>query len=143
MLKENVDYLFIPTSDVFEGMTGAMTKALIIGTRSTLFIVPLSSVSGFATLFTTFSLAGREPSEAVRELLASPELTVERLETELTAMLVNDTRRRIFPIAELEGLKIGTSFWSSLKLKIQGEPFKRLAIRGKVDKQAAKAFYQA
>ncbi len=144
-LVENQDYVFFPKAHVVESrLTAKMSDACFLGTKRFIFIVPKRSMQSFlvATAITTYN-DGEDPAAAIESLLASEGLTVESLEAELLERLSGDKETRVFPVEQLETFEMKTGFWGQTKLKAPGDKVKLVNIRGRGNKDRAKAFYSA
>lgn len=127
MLALGRDYLFFAKVNCTQQslITTMVPRALVI-TPNLLALVPLDEpeVLGF-----------------VRAVLADPDVDRERLENILASTLGHAPTRLVFRYAELEVFRVTAGFFGEIVLKRPGEPLRRLSIRDKGGKAAAKAFF--
>jgi hypothetical protein len=79
----------------------------------------------------------------VKALLEDAAVDAEKLDNALTSMLRGSHTRWVFPIAELESFNVTTGFFGMITLKMPRESLRRIVIRDKGGKAAAKAFFDA
>jgi hypothetical protein len=143
MLTAGRDYLFFEKADCSkQSLTATMTRGAVVMTPNLIAIIPVQSTGSLlvATVTTRYG-GGSDPVATVRALLADPAMDVATLEATLTSMYQDASTRWVFPISQLETFKITTGFFGMASLKMQGESVRRLVIRDKGGKAAAKSFY--
>lgn len=121
------DYLYFAKVDCTQQslITTMVPRATVI-TPNLLALVPLDEpeVLGF-----------------VKAVLADPDVDRERLENVLASTLGRAPTRLVFRFSELEVFRVTAGFFGEIVLKMPGESLRRLAIRDKGGKAAAKAFF--
>jgi|JI10StandDraft_1071094.scaffolds.fasta_scaffold259900_2 hypothetical protein len=137
------DYLWFETVDCSnQSLVAAMARGSLLLTPNLIAMLPVESVGSMfvANIATRF---GDDPVGAVRELVDEPTMTVPDLEARLTQMFARSRTRWLFPIAELEIFKISTGFFGKITVKMPDESVRRIVIRDKGGKVAARDFYRA
>jgi len=144
-LSEGRDYLFFEKVDCSkQSLMEALTRGAAVMTPGHIFMIPDKGVGSFAVVQvgTTHSVGGQSPVAFVRGLLSDPTMDVPRLEEALKTAFGEGKTRWVFPVRELEKLKMTTGFlFGQTTLKMKGESVRRMVIRDKGGKAKAKAFY--
>lgn len=144
MLSRGRDYLFFEKVDCTkQSLTATVTRGAAVLTPNLIAMVPVQSMGSVivATVSTKYDVAGGDPVAVVKAMLEDPELDVPALERQLTEMFDGQATRWVFPIAELETFKVTTGFFGMISLKVKDESVRRIVIRDKGGKAAAKSFY--
>lgn len=125
-----------------QSLTATMTRGATVMTPNLIAMIPVQSVGSVfvATVITRYGDSG-DPIALIRALLADPTLDVPGLERTLESMYADVSTRWVFPIKQLEKFKMSTGFFGTATLKIPDESVRRMVIRDKGGKAAAKAFY--
>lgn len=143
MLTVGRDYLFFEKVDCTkQSLTATMTRGAAVMTPSLIAMIPEQSF-GSVLVATISTRYGSEPLSAVKAMLADPAMDVPALEAGLRAMFGGTDTRWIFPIAELKTFKVTTGFFGMISLVMPGESVRRIVIRDKGGKVAAKSFFAA
>lgn len=143
-LVQGRDFLFFEKVDCSQqSLTAALTRGAAVMTPNLIAMIPVQGIGsiGIATVGTRHSLAGTDPVGYIRSLLSDPTLGVADLEATLRDLYGQSKTRWLFPVAELEKWKMGTGFFGQATLKMPGESVRRMNVRDKGGKVAAKAFY--
>jgi hypothetical protein len=146
MLSPGRDYLFFEKADCSQqSLTATMTRGAVVMTPNLIAVIPVQSTGSVfvATISTKYNVGGADPVAAVKALLADPDLDIAKLEATLREIYAGSKTRWLFPISELETFKMSTGFFGMTSLKMKGESVRRLVIRDKGGKAAAKAYYEA
>jgi hypothetical protein len=144
MLTPGRDYLFFDKVDCTQqSFITTMTRGALVITPNQLSMLPEQSTGSVlvATILTKYGVGGENPTQVAKELVAQPAMDVPKLEDALRALLSGTSSRWVFPLAELETFKVTTGFFGMISLKMRGESVRRLVIRDKGGKAAAKAFF--
>lgn len=142
-VSSGTDYLWFEKVDCSkQSLTAAMTRGAALLTPNLIAMVPAQSV-GSVFVATVITRYGGDGVAAIRALLADPATTVASLEAALTAMYGGGDTRWLFPVRELETWKVTTGFFGMISLKMKGESVRRMVIRDKGGKAAARDFYAA
>lgn len=143
MLTPGSDYLFFEKVDCTQqSMITTMTRGALVMTPSLLAVIPLES-TGSVVVATIATKYDGEALPFVKALLADPAVDVAKLENALTSIFSSSHTRWVFPIAQLEAFKVTTGFFGMISLKMPRESVRRIVIRDKGGKAAAKAFFDA
>lgn len=143
MLEQGRDYLFFEKVDCTkQSLTATITRGAAVLTPNLIAMIPVESI-GSIVIATTRTQYGKEPIAVAKAMLADPAVDLATLEAALTEMFGGASTRWIFPIAELETFKVKTGFFGQISLKARGESVRRMNIRDKGGKVAAKQFYDA
>ena len=143
MLTPGRDYLFFEKVDCTQqSLITTMTRSAVVITTNLIAVIPLES-TGSVLVSTIVTKHDGDALRFVKALLDDPAVDVEKLENALTSMYTGSHTRWVFPIAELETFKITTGFFGMISLKMRRESVRRLVIRDKGGKAAAKAFLAA
>ena len=119
-----------------------MTRGALILTPNLITVIPVESTGSVAVA----TIATKHDGDALRfakALLADVAVDVEKLENALTSMFIGSYTRWVFPIAQLESFKVTTGFFGMISLKMPRESVRRIVIRDKGGKAAAKQFLDA
>jgi hypothetical protein len=144
MLTPGRDFLFFDKVDCTQqSFITTMTRGALVITPNQLSMLPEQSTGSVlvATILTKYGVGGENPTQVAKELVAQPAMDVAKLEDALRALLSGTSSRWVFPLAELETFKVTTGFFGMISLKMRGESVRRLVIRDKGGKAAAKAFF--
>jgi hypothetical protein len=144
MLSPGRDYLFFEKVDCSQqSLTATMTRGAVVMTPNLIAMIPVQSTGSVlvATIATRYKVSGGDPVAAVKALLADPAMDVATLEATLHELYAGSKTRWLFPIAELETFTMKTGFFGMTSVKVKGESVRRIVIRDKGGKAAAKAFY--
>jgi hypothetical protein len=138
MLTEGVDYLFFRSAYHSGGaITGLKnSEVAVIATRRFLFLVPIRETAmGIATIkVTTYG----NITEHLAQLLASPDLTLDTLETELRAIVGAENA---IALDGLASLTVWSRFLRQVRFKQTGKRTQVLALRGKANHVRFQKFY--
>ena len=140
MLTQGRDYLFFEKVDCTQqSLITTMTRGAVVITPNLIAVIPLESIGSVlvATIATKYE---GDALRFVKALLADPDVDVDKLENALLSMYTGAHTRWVFRISELERLKATTGFFGMISLKMPRESVRRLVIRDKGGKAAAKAF---
>jgi len=130
VLTQGRDYLFFEKVDCTQlSLITTMTPGALVITPKLIVVIPLEH-EGDALRF-------------VRALLADPAIDVDQLENALASVYAGSYSRWVFPIAELVTFKVTSGFFGMISLKMPRESMRRLVIRDKGGKTAAKQFLEA
>lgn len=145
-LQAGKDYVHVPTVDVSDGVaSSAITKAILVGTKSFVFLVPVQGIElkGSSGTQTDWQVGGQDPASAVAALLAQPDLTAAKLEEMLQSLLKNLPQRRVLAVKDADVFQVKTGWLTGgLYFRQANEPRRTVNLRGKQNKLAVKAFYQ-
>jgi hypothetical protein len=132
VLTQGRDYLFFERVDYTQlSLITTMTRCALVITPNLIVVIPLEAMDeGDALRF-------------VRALLADPAIDVDKLENALTSIYAGSHSRWVFPIAQLETFKATSGFFGMISLRMPRESMRRLVIRDKGGKTAAKQFFEA
>jgi hypothetical protein len=128
LLFERVDY-------VQQGLITTMTRSAVVMTANVIAVIPLESTDG--------ETLGDDALRFIKALLDDPAVDVEKLDSTLVAMYQGARSCWVFPIAQLDMLKVKTGFFGMVSFRPRRDSIRRLAIRDKGGKAAAKAFLEA
>ena len=145
MLTQGRDYLFFEKVDCTQqSFITTVTRGAAVLTPSLIAMIPVQSTGSVlvATIATKYGVSGGDPVQFVKALLADPAVDAGKLENALRSLYSRDTTRWVFPLAELESFKVTTGFWGMISLKMPRESVRRIVIRDKGGKAAAKAFFE-
>lgn len=138
MLTPGLDYLFFAKVDcTHQSLITTVTRGAAVLTPNLIAVVPVVSEGEDAQLTTHEG----DTLQFVQQLLADPTLELDALEKVLGSMLHGTFTRWAFPLAELETFKVKTGFFGTITLKPHRDAVRRIIIRDKGGKAAAKAFY--
>ena len=143
MLTAGRDYLFFEKADCTkQSLTATMTRGAAVLTPNLIAMIPVESFGTIlvAPIVTKYG-KGQDPVATVKAMLADPAMDLATLERTLIEIYMDAGTRWIFPLADLETFKVTTGFWGMTSLKVRGESIRRLVIRDKGGKAAAKEFY--
>lgn len=142
-LTLGTDYLSFEKVDCSQqSLTAALTRGAAVLTPTLIAMIPLQSM-GSVFVANVVTRYGGDPVAAVKTLLADPATTAASLEEALRTMYAAASTRWLFPVKELETFKVTTGFFGMISLKMPGESVRRMVIRDKGGKAAAKDFYAA
>jgi hypothetical protein len=143
VLTPGRDYLFFEKVDCTQqSLITTMTRGAVVLTPNLIAVIPKESMGSVLVA----AIATRYDGDALRfvkALLDDPAVDVAKLENALGSMYSGSHSRWVFPIAELETLKVTTGFFGMISLKMPRESVRRLVIRDKGGKAAAKTFLDA
>ncbi|HEY5925801.1 MAG TPA: hypothetical protein VIV11_29140 [Kofleriaceae bacterium] len=143
VLTPGRDYLFFEKVDCTQqSLMTTMTRGAIVITPNLIAVIPSESM-GSVLVATVATKYEGDALRFVKALLADPAVDVEKLENALSSMFSGSHTRWVFPIAELETFKATTGFFGMISLKMPRESVRRLVIRDKGGKTAAKTFFEA
>lgn len=125
-----------------QSLITTMTRGAVVITTNLIAVIPQES-TGSVLVATVATKYDGDALRFVKALLDDPAVDVEKLENALTSMFTGSHTRWVFPIAELETFKVTTGFFGMISLKMRRESVRRLVIRDKGGKAAAKAFLAA
>lgn len=138
MLTAGLDYLFFAKVDcTHQSLITTVTRGAAVLTPNLIAVVPHVS-EGEESQLTTHE---GDTLQLVQELLLDPTLELDAFEKVLDSMLRGTFTRWAFPLAELETFKVKTGFFGTITLKPRRDAVRRIIIRDKGGKAAAKAFY--
>ena len=138
MLEVGKDYLFFEKVDCTkQSLTATVTRGAAVLTPKLIAMIPGESF-GSIVIATTLTKYGKEPLVAIKAMLSDPAIDASMLDGALREMLGKEW---VFPIAELETFKVTTGFFGMISVKAKGESIRRVVIRDKGGKAAAKQFY--
>ena len=138
MLTVGSDYLFFAKVDcTHQSLITTVTRGAAVLTPNLIAVVPHVS-EGEESQLTTHE---GDTLQLVQELLVDPTLELDAFEKVLDSMLRGTFTRWAFPLAELEMFKVKTGFFGTITLKPRRDAVRRIIIRDKGGKAAAKAFY--
>lgn len=137
MLTAGLDYLFFARVDCTrQSLITTVTRGAAVLTPNLIAVVPLES-EGEAQLTTHEG----DTLQLVQSLLVDPTLELDAFEKVMASMLQGTYTRWAFPLAELERFKVKAGFFGTITLKPRRDAVRRIIIRDKGGKAAAKAFY--
>lgn len=143
MLTPGSDYLFFEKVDCTQqSLVTTMTRGALVLTPSLITVVPLESTGSVAVA----TIGTKYDGDALRfakAVLADAAVDIPKLENALSSMFAGSRTRWVFPLAELESFKVTTGFFGMISLKMPRESVRRIVIRDKGGKAAAKAFFDA
>lgn len=143
MLTPGRDYLFFEKVDCTQqSMITTMTRGAVVMTPNLIAVIPLES-TGSLVVSTIATKYEGDALQFARALVADPAVDIGKLENALGSMFNRSFTRWLFPVAQLETFKITTGFFGMITLKMPGESVRRLVIRDKGGKAAAKLFFAA
>jgi hypothetical protein len=143
VLTSQRDYLFFEKVDCTQqSLITTMTRGALVITPNLLAVIPLGS-TGTAIVATIATKHSGDALRFVKAVLDDSAVDIEKLDNALTSMFSGSHTRWVFPIAELESLKVTTGFFGMISLKMPRESVRRIVIRDKGGKAAAKAFFDA
>lgn len=143
MLTSQRDYLFFEKVDCTQqSLITTMTRGALVITPNLLAVIPLDS-TGTLVVATISTKHNGDALRFVKAVLEDAAVDIVKLENALTSMFSGSHTRWVFPIAELESLKVTTGFFGMISLKMPRESVRRIVIRDKGGKAAAKAFLDA
>jgi len=140
-MTELKDYLYIPSTDINEGMnTGTITKASLFMTPSHIFIIPHGSIGvmGNVAKKTKFT----KTKEYIDSVLAKiKDISLQEFEADLFQNLERD---RIFDISKLSRFTVKVGFWifGGMYLRKHGGSLKVFNIQPCKRRAQIKEFYQ-
>ena len=139
MLTQGRDYLFFEKVDCTQqSLITTMTRGAVVITANLIAVIPEQSV-GSVVVATVATKYDGDALRFVKALLSDPAVDVDKLENALRSLL-GGSQRWVFPISQLETFKATTGFFGMISLKMPRESVRRLVIRDKGGKAAAKAF---
>lgn len=124
-----------------QSLITTMTRGAVVMTPNLIAVLPLES-TGSVLVATIATKYDGDALRFVKALLDDPAVDLGKLENALLSMYSGSHARWVFPIAELETLKVTTGFFGMISLKLPRESVRRLVIRDKGGKVAAKAFLE-
>lgn len=129
VLTPGRDYLYFERVNCTQQslITTMIPRALVI-TPTLIAIVPLDEPEVLAF---------------VKAVLSDPDVDRERLENVITSTLGGTPTRWVFPFARLEVFRVTGGFFGEIVIKMPGESLRRLSIRDRRGKIAARAFLDA
>jgi hypothetical protein len=131
VLVRGRDYLMFERVDyVQQSLITTLTRSAVVMTANVIAVIPLEAVEDDALPF-------------IKALLAEPAIDVHTLEHTLTSMYRGAYSRYVFSIDELATLKVTAGFFGTISFKPPRDSIRRLMIRDKGGKAAAKAFLEA
>jgi hypothetical protein len=143
VLTPGRDYLFFEKVDCTQqSLITTMTRGAVVLTPNLIVIIPKESTGSLVVAAINTQYDG-DALRFVKALLDDPAVDVAKLENALGSMYAGSPQRWVFPLAELETLKATTGFFGMISLKMPRESVRRLVIRDKGGKAAAKAFLDA
>jgi hypothetical protein len=126
VLTAGRDYLWFEKVDCTQqSLITTMTRGALVITPRLLAVVPADAL------------------RFVKAVLEDAAVDAEKLDNALTSTLRGSHTRWVFPIADLESFKVTTGFFGMITLKMPRESLRRIVIRDKGGKAAAKAFFDA
>jgi hypothetical protein len=138
-MKENVDFIFVPKSDMNEGLTtGTITKASLYFTKEYLFVVPLESLEVLqGTTQTKYNSMKMYVEDFNKQI---PDLDIDAFHSLLLSLLKED---RIYRIADLEKFSVQVGFWifGGMRLRKKGGQLQSFNIQPKALRAQISAFY--
>ena len=127
VLTRGRDYLFFDTVDcTHQSMITTVTRGAAVITPNVIAVIPDTEES--------------DALAVVKVLLADEDVDLTKLETTLRAIFAGAYPRWVFPIAELEMFRVTAGVFGTIALRMRRESVRRLIIRDKGGKAAAKAF---
>lgn len=150
MLIEGTDYLLFRNAFHSGGAVTGLKNAevAVVATRRYLFLVPIreTSLGLFGVTATRRWFEGEtgklEVGAALARLLASPDLTIEALETELMGFLPPPPGENVVVLDELQSLTVWSRFLRQVRFKRRDRRATQvLALRGKDNHQRFQRFY--
>ena len=143
VLTPGRDYLIFEKVDCTQqSLITTMTRGAVVITTNLIAVIPHES-TGSVLVATVATKYDGDALRFVKALLDDPAVDVEKLENALTSMFTGSHTRWVCPIAELETCKVTSGFFGMISLKMRRESVRRLVIRDKGGKAAAKAFLAA
>jgi hypothetical protein len=148
MLIEGTDYLLFRKAFHSGGAVTGLKNAevAVVATRRYLFLVPIreTSLGLFGVTATRHWFEGEtgtlDVGAALARLLASPELTIDALETELMSFL--PPGENVVVLDELQSLTVWSRFLRQVRFKQRDRRATQvLALRGKDNHQRFQRFY--
>jgi hypothetical protein len=137
------DYLFFEKVDCTQqSLITTVTRGALVITPNLLAVIPLES-TGSVVVATIGTKHNGDALRFVKAVLEDAAVDVPKLENALTSMFTGSHTRWVFPIAQLESFKVTTGFFGMISLKMPRESVRRIVIRDKGGKAAAKAFLDA
>lgn len=143
VLTPGRDYLYFEKVECTQqSLITTMTRGASVITRNLIVVIPRESTGSVlvATLATRYD---GDALRFVKALLDDPAVDLDKLENALTSMYTGSHTRWVFPLAGLETFKVTSGFFGMITLKMPRESVRRLVIRDKGGKVAAKAFLDA
>lgn len=144
---EGTNYLVFPKTYFAGGIiTGSVNGwGIMICTKKYIFFVPLQDTTSFGIAVRLRSykhfLEDDSFEEGLKKLLSDPQIIVEQLEDILQQALADKEELCVFPLAELESIKIWGGFLGQARLKKKGQSVKVFTPKGLGNKKKLKAFY--
>jgi hypothetical protein len=143
VLTSGRDYLLFEKVDCTQqSLITTMTRGALVITPNLLVVIPLESM-GTAIVATIATKHDGDALRFAKALLEDAAVDITKLENALTSMFSGSHTRWVFPIAQLESFKITTGFFGMITVKLPRESVRRIVIRDKGGKTAAKAFFDA
>ena len=127
VLTPGRDYLFFDKVDCTQqSMITTVTRGAAVITHNLIAVIPETDEGDALPL--------------VRALLADQAVDLGKLEHALRALFSGSYTRWVFPLGELESFRVTAGFFGMISLKMRRESVRRIVIRDKGGKAAAKAF---
>ena len=143
VLTPGRDYLFFGRVECTQqSLITTMTRGAAVITPNLIVVIPRES-TGSLVVATVATRHGGDALRFTRALLDDPAVDPGKLENGLLSMFAGSHTRWVFPLAELETCKVTTGFFGMITLKMPRESVRRIVIRDKGGKPAAKAFLDA
>lgn len=147
-LRENENYVFFRKASYTGGKLTGLTNidATVIGTRKYIFVLPKKEMTSIlvAHKIRTFKMGeGVSVEQGAANMLADPQMTIERLEEDLKDLLGADDHDRVIEVAQLTHFKIHM-LWILSQARMNhkaGGATKVLSVRGDGGMKRFKAFY--
>lgn len=144
MLTKGRDYLFFDKVDCTQqSFITTVTRGSLVITPSLIAMIPVQSTGSVvvATIATRYGVGGTDPTQFAKAVIADPATDLGKLENALRSLLSGSRTRWLFPLGELESFKVTGGFFGMISLKMRGESVRRIVIRDKGGKAAAKTFF--
>lgn len=131
--------MFARVDCTHQSMITTVTRGAAVLTPNLIAVIPLVPLdSDSESQLTTHE---GDTLQLVQALLVDPTLELDAFEKVLASMLRGTFTRWAFPLADLETFKVKTGFFGTITLKPRRDAVRRIIIRDKGGKAAAKAFY--
>lgn len=147
-LRENDNYVFFRKASYAGGKVTGMTtiEAVVIGTRKFIFILPKQEMNSIliAHKVRTFTMGnGVSVEQGAANMLADPQMTVEKLEEDLKELLGADNHDRVLELSQLSHFRVHM-LWILSQARMNhkaGGATKVLSVRGDGGMKRFKTFY--
>lgn len=127
MLTPGRDYLYFDKVDCTQqSMITTVTRGAVVITPNLIAVLPETDEN--------------DARPFVKALLADDAVDLDKLENALRSLQARSFTRWIFPLDELETLRVTAGFFGTISLKMKRESVRRIVIRDKGGKATAKAF---